>query len=433
MTGTMRTLLASALALVALLAVWRVAVVLGGLSFATRKNPGNRSGIAHRPAPADFRRGKLSALPTYHPKSPTPFQVDLRGYDLSGLDLSGQEKDLLFADFDDRTKWPASLQGLSSFEPGKIMALGKNPGLQVRRLHQQGITGSGVGVAIIDQPLLVDHVEYQNQVKLYEEIHCLDEPAQMHGPAVASIAVGKSVGVAPQADLYYIAETHGTSQEGEFLWDFTYLAQSIDRLLEINRSLPGERKIRVISISVGWAPQQKGYQEVVQAVERAKQQGIFVVSSSLAETYPGLPAFNGLGRDPRRDPDTLASYEPGLFWTERFLSRNAAFAKRLKALAPHGMLLVPMDSRCTASPTGARDYVFYRSGGWSWSIPYLAGIYALACQVRPDLTPEKFLTTAIATGDKLERERDGKRYVLGKVINPAKLIEAIRGRPGSAE
>ena len=31
-----------------------------------------------------------------------------------------------------------------------------------------------------------------------------DPDAQMHGPAVSSIAVGKTVGVAPEADLYYI-------------------------------------------------------------------------------------------------------------------------------------------------------------------------------------------------------------------------------------
>ena len=44
-----------------------------------------------------------------------------------------------------------------------------------------------------------------------------------------------------------------------------------------------------------------------------------------------------------------------------------------------------MDSRCTASPTGINDYVYYREGGMSWTVPYLAGLYALACQVNPDI------------------------------------------------
>jgi hypothetical protein len=61
-----------------------------------------------------------------------------------------------------------------------------------------------------------------------------------------------------------------------------------------------------------------------------------------------------------------------------------------------------MDSRGTASPTGYDDYVFYRQGGWSWSIPYIAGLYALACQVKPDITPEVFWSKALETGDAVE-------------------------------
>ena len=51
----------------------------------------------------------------------------------------------------------------------------------------------------------MDHVEYRDRLRLYEEIHCSDRVAQMHGAAVASIAVGKTVGVAPEAELYFIS------------------------------------------------------------------------------------------------------------------------------------------------------------------------------------------------------------------------------------
>jgi hypothetical protein len=36
-------------------------------------------------------------------------------------------------------------------------------------MHAQGITGQGVGIAIIDNPLLVDHEEYAGRLRLYEE------------------------------------------------------------------------------------------------------------------------------------------------------------------------------------------------------------------------------------------------------------------------
>ncbi len=63
--------------------------------------------------------------------------------------------------------------------------------------------------------LLVDHQEYRDRIRLYEEIN-IDKgtPAQMHGAAVASIAVGKTVGVAPEADLYYIAKFNTDFKEG---------------------------------------------------------------------------------------------------------------------------------------------------------------------------------------------------------------------------
>ena len=78
----------------------------------------------------------------------------------------------------------------------------------LRTVHQNGITGKGIGLAIIDHPLLVGHVEYRDRLKSYEEIRVqAGGAAEMHGPAVASVAVGQTVGVAPGADLYYIASS----------------------------------------------------------------------------------------------------------------------------------------------------------------------------------------------------------------------------------
>ena len=154
--------------------------------------------------------GKKAFIPKYNPKSQNPFQVDLRERDLSTLDLRDSLKDLLYATFDNHTVWPADERMPKEFDRQRILELGKNPGLGVRGLHLRGITGRGVGLAIIDQPLLVDHQEYKDRLRLYEEIHVKpDADASMHGPAVASIAVGKTIGVAPEADLYYIGSWTG--------------------------------------------------------------------------------------------------------------------------------------------------------------------------------------------------------------------------------
>ena len=384
--------------------------------------PWTESVIGRKPLSQDGFKGPLESVPSYDPSVYTNTEVDLKGYDLNALDLAGRAEDLLHSDFDSSTRWPKALP--DTFDPATIMELGKNPGLGLRDLHRQGITGKGISIAIIDQALLVDHVEYRDRLACYEELHCFSPRAQMHGPAVASIAVGKTVGVAPEATLYYIAETHLSSRgHGETIWEMSWLARAIDRVLEINRDLPEERRIRVISMSVGWDWLfQQGYLDVQRSVEKAKQENIFVVSSSLFETY-GF-RFHGLGRHPLADPDTVASYRPGLWWADNFYKHMHTQNFKRKRLNP--TLMVPMDSRCIAAPTGERDYVFYRDGGWSWSIPYIAGLYVLACQVKPDITPDIFWETALETGDYTTFDHEGKRYTLENIVNPVNLIESLR-------
>ena len=271
--------------------------------------------------------GKRTSIPKYDPKSQNPFQVDLRGADLSGLDLKDSLNDLLHATFDTRTVWPAAEQMPKEFDRQQILELGKNPGLGIRGLHTRGITGREVGLAIIDQPLLVEHQEYKDRLRLYEEIHVkLDTTASMHGPAVASIAVGKTIGVAPEADLYYVGSWTGDFGDfGAFTFNFRYYAQAVNRILEINRQLPADRKIRVVAMQVGWNKGQAGYDEITAACNEAKTAGLFVVSSSLEEVH-GFK-FNGLGRSPLADPGKFESFEPGLFWANQFRPNDPSYAK----------------------------------------------------------------------------------------------------------
>lgn len=375
--------------------------------------------IDRRPRPADdWQRGQLASLPRHDPNSMNPFQVDLRSYDLSGLDLTGRLADLFQAAFDDRTKWPAAERMPEGFDYRRIMALGKDPGLGIRALHEQGITGRGVGMAILDQSLLVDHQEYADRIRLYEEINIPEGmAAQMHGPAVVSIAVGKTVGVAPQADLYYIAQFNGDRIDGEFTWNFEYLARGVNRILEINEQLPPERKVRVISMSVGWARPQKGHEQITEAANKAKAAGMLVICSAVEDVHGFL--FHGLGRHPLANPDDFNVYGPGSWWARMFDEGRAIHVRPNR-------LLVPMDARTTASPTGVDEYVFYAEAGWSWSIPYIAGVYALAAQVEPKITPDRFWALAVKTGRTIELHRGGKARKLGPILDPGELIEAIR-------
>jgi hypothetical protein len=183
--------------------------------------------------------------------------------------------------------------------------------------------------------------------------------------------------------------------------------------VEVNRGLPAGEKIRVISISQGWMPGETGYEEVTQAIRRARADGIFVIYCSMERDTP--LAFHGLGREALADPDRLDSFGPGLWWMQQFLRGDD----------PRARLLAPMDARTTASPTGVDHYVFYRHGGWSWVAPYLAGLYALALQVDPELSGERFWELAMATGRTRVIDSGDRRRSLGRIVQPEALIAAV--------
>ena len=164
--------------------------------------------LAREPALMRVPLMQMMALPELIEPAP-PFQMDLRWRDVSRLDLTSAANKLARADFETATRWPDASKLPAGFDPQRIMELGKDPGLGIRTLHARGITGKGVGIAVIDKPLPVHHREYADRLRLYEEVglsfaareFSTTSTANMHGAATASVAVGKTCGVAPEADL----------------------------------------------------------------------------------------------------------------------------------------------------------------------------------------------------------------------------------------
>ncbi|MCL2187800.1 MAG: hypothetical protein FWC16_02065 [Defluviitaleaceae bacterium] len=301
-----------------------------------------------------------------------------------------------------------------------IMEFGKNPGLGVRALHERGITGSGVGVAIIDQDLLVSHGQFAGRVRLYEILNQVgDSYASLHG-TLAAYAVSRDIGVAPEANLFYISTTAGFFAPPFIFYNVAHYAQSIDRIIEINQHLPEEERVRVIGIMLGQNPNHRGAQELYDAVERAREANIFVIFPTWSEN--DRFSLGGLGRDPLADPDDLHSFTTPVFWGDAFFETYDTHPPRPR------QILVPVDSRVRPSHNSNTEYVFDRRGGNSGAVPWLAGMYALCVQVYPNITPELFLSLVFETGDTLYLERNGRTYSLSTVINPARLIEALEAR-----
>lgn len=319
--------------------------------------------------------------------------TDVRGKDLSALDLKDKYDLLTTLTFDNLTKWPAKDRLPPGFDPAKLLEQGKKPGLGIEKLQKEGYTGRGVTIAYIDQHLLAGHEAYTN-VDLHNfEIQTDRVEPSMHGPAVLSLLAGKGIGVVPEAAVYYFGH-NGQSDDNE------YEARAFEKIVEMNKTLPADRKIRIIGMSHGPdGSQDKGYVEHLRkAQEAARKSGIIVVDVSSGSMYMcGAPGFS--------DREDWSSYR-----IREHEGGSGDFS---------GCLFVPADFRTTASGylNDKTQYIYWGHGGISWSVPYVTGVIAMGLQADPGLTEEKAF-------EYLHRSRHPFRG--GGFINPEGFLALVR-------
>jgi len=296
--------------------------------------------------------------------------------------------------FNESTKWPSQYEDTAH----EILELGMNPGLGVRNLHEQGITGKGVNVAIIDQNMVLDHPEFIGKIVKYFDVGT-GQPADqgsMHGPAVTSLLVGENIGTAPGARVFYAAAPSWTG-------DAQYYADALNWIVDENGKLPKGDKIRVVSVSA--APSGPGSPFTAHndawdaAVERATQAGILVLdcTSNHGITAPCYYDLN--------DPDNVGKCTPGF--------------PGMGSPALPGRIFIPTSYRTTAEEysQGSFSYQYTGRGGQSWTVPYLSGVLALGWQIRPGLSNSQILDILFFSAHKT---KDGLL-----IIDPAAFIKMI--------
>lgn len=281
----------------------------------------------------------------------------------------------------------------------QVMENGKNPGLGIRAIHEQGITGKDVTVAVIDQPLLLNHPEFSGKIAAYYDTGCGQDQdtGSMHGPAVTSLLVGNRIGVAPDAKVYYAAVP---SWNG----DSEYYAKGLYWIIEENKKLPDDEKIRVVSVSA--APSGEGdfgagftknLSAWGEAVHAAQEEGILVLDCS------GIiaPAFYNPS-----DPDNVSACTGG-------------YPKKSLKIPPT-QIGVPASYRTVAVEyfEGSPTFEYYGEGGLSWGIPYAAGVLALGWQINPSLDYDQIVQILFDTCSIAE---DGS-----SIINPPVFIGAVQ-------
>lgn len=326
---------------------------------------------------------------------------DMRWKDLSSLDLSNRHSLVATLSFNETTQWPEAHRFPPNIDAKKIMSDAMNPGQGVRRLHQQGITGKGVSVAIIDQPLLGSHPEYEGKFAAYHDVGCNSDNS-MHGPAVASLLVGSQCGTAPDATVYYVAAPSWTG-------DASYYAKALDWILERNATLSADAKIRAVSVSAApsgiGSPFSKNGAQWDAACQRANDAGVLVLDCTRHNGFIG-PSYY----DPA-DPENVAKC-------------NAGFPG-LVGRVPPSFLLVPASPRTTAQEweKGEFSYQYDGRGGLSWAIPYATGVLAMGWQLRPDLTAEQMRALLVESA---YQNPKGERF-----LDPKAFISEVRAAPRS--
>ena len=385
--------------------------------------------------------------------------------DATNENFSNAGDKLPYIRFSSKTEFPSVDKMPDGFNPQQVLENGKAPGLNIADLHTMGITGKGITVAIIDQPLNTEHIEIKDNVIHYELIGYPEHiEAQFHGTAVSSLLAGKTVGVAPDAKIVYFAapgtktkmaiadenfqkvlrqyfpkninfeETikdildgrHQTDEEFRYKInkiietlppdikeqafsvkteiDFTHRANALRKILFMNARLPQDQKISAVSISWGMLGTDP---ESTKLIKQLIDSGVMVLTTDSHRFYGNNAAFTTIDRNMNSDPNDIKSYEAG-FW-------------KANKDNWHERLLVPAGGRTIAGYLDYDDYIYCgANSGMSWSTPYLVGVYALAKQVAPNLTPHHFFEVAQQTAISNGKTGDNK------IVQPQKIIQQLQ-------
>ena len=263
-------------------------------------------------------------------------------------------------------------------------------------VHQKGITGKGVTIAVIDGPVDTSNPALKG-ANITDKSRCTiqDSPEGVrHGTDMAIILVSPISGVAPDATLYtYQSSSDGTISKGS--------CESNGERLDttgalINQAVEDGAQIISISQSV---PDFSN--EVKWAVTNAITKGVIIVNSAgngaSDDNITQLGRYSGVvGVSAINSDGTFASYSS---WGDGVVT--AAFG------GPYNTFDVN-----TGEPVTVQ--------GTSISAPLVAGMLALARQKWPDATANQILQLLVHTG--LNPNHDWNKYTGYGAIDGGALV-----------
>ncbi|MBQ1307186.1 MAG: hypothetical protein IIY56_03430 [Erysipelotrichaceae bacterium] len=302
---------------------------------------------------------------------------------LSGCGNKQEEETIEPEDIPEETVEVGDVNPLDSYNA--LYLWGADPGLGIRTLHELGYTGEGINVAYIDQPIN-DVPDYEIADSVVYNKNIADEDDLMHGQATSSLLCGKNLGTAPGVNLYFFGYPAWKEDQQQ------YWVTCMDDLIEQNRKLPDDEKIRMAGFSNNPRPDEKYYQDVLDSIKRCNDEGIMV----------WFCGENGAG--------TFKLYS----------DRNNKENLEPLSYGQEGIGTMPAASRTTLDSNGT--YQYDDQGGLSWTMPYSLGGYCIALSIDNTLTEDEIRQLVIDTA-----------YLNGnglKVFDPIEFIAHVLERVG---
>ncbi len=280
------------------------------------------------------------------------------------------------------------------------------------KLWQRGITGRGVGVAVLDTGVAGDLSDFNGRVVA----NVVTSPGATtagdsfgHGTHVAGIIAGNSfnrayndplygkyVGMAPEANLVAVkaADEAGNSTVLDVINGIAFVVEH-----------KSDFNIRVLNLSLSSdTPQSYKTDPLDAAVEYAWSKGIVVVAASGNRGT----AADAVQYAPANDPyvisvggeDETANYGRGsrADWSSTGVTQDGIAKPDVMAPGAHIVsALAPSSAFLTLCPNCAIGGQYFKAGGTSMAAPVVAGAAALLLQARPSLTPDQVKALLMGT------------------------------------
>ena len=237
----------------------------------------------------------------------------------------------------------------------------------VRKLHEEGINGEGINVAVIDFAFDTIHDELK-ECLVYQK-NCRDDyEVHFHGSTVATQLCGKNLGVAPNVNLWF----YGTGQGAKRIIVDNYKA-----LKDIYEQNKKGANIKIINIS---GSRHRENSEYMNIYKKLLDQGCYIIDSLVFGDK-----FTSINQDP--------------ITKDYYYSDGQVLGMEQYKYYNH--IAIPTGGKMTPLVTTTNEYLYCGQATYSWAIPKLSGYFALALQVNNNLTYEEFEQLAIETAKKI--------------------------------